>query len=194
MSTPSTKEKIVAIADELFYQRGFDHTSFADIAGEVAISRGNFYHHFKTKDQILEAVIELRAENTQAMIREWEEASTSPKERIKSYITILYRNKDKIKKHGCPVGTLTSELAKLNHDAQGLAGRIFTQFDDWLQMQFKELGFTEEAELLSQHVLARSQGIATLYNTFRNDTFLDKEVSLLLNWLEDTCSATNSHQ
>ena len=54
----TTRDSIVSTADTLFYQRGFDHTSFADIAKQVAISRGNFYHHFKSKDQILAAVIE----------------------------------------------------------------------------------------------------------------------------------------
>ncbi|MDD9913854.1 MAG: helix-turn-helix domain containing protein, partial [Rhodospirillaceae bacterium] len=37
----------------LFYRHGFDHTSFADIAEAVQISRGNFYYHFRTKDDIL---------------------------------------------------------------------------------------------------------------------------------------------
>lgn len=41
-------------ADELFYRQGYEHTSFSNIAGAVQISRGNFYHHFKTKDEILD--------------------------------------------------------------------------------------------------------------------------------------------
>ena len=40
--------EVVAEADRLFYEQGFDHTSFAAIADGVGISRGNFYHHFKT--------------------------------------------------------------------------------------------------------------------------------------------------
>ncbi|MCK0071233.1 TetR/AcrR family transcriptional regulator [Kordiimonas laminariae] len=193
MTKETTRERIITVADNLFYEQGFDHTSFADIAGETSISRGNFYHHFKTKDQILEAVIELRLKNTLAMIKEWEAASHCAKERIKSYITILDRNKNKIAKHGCPVGTLTSELAKLSHDAQGSANKIFSLFDEWLQIQFIDIGLNDEAELLSQHVLARSQGIATLYNTFQSDTFLKKEISLLLEWLEETCSTTTAN-
>ena len=60
MPNQSTRESIVEAADRLFYQRGYDHTSFADIADDVEISRGNFYHHFKTKDDILAAVISRR--------------------------------------------------------------------------------------------------------------------------------------
>ena len=43
----STRELIVEKADTLFYEGGFEATSFADIAAAVGISRGNFYHHFK---------------------------------------------------------------------------------------------------------------------------------------------------
>ena len=37
-----TRTEIVEAADMLFFQHGFDHTSFADIAEAVQISRGNF--------------------------------------------------------------------------------------------------------------------------------------------------------
>ncbi|MEW8341923.1 MAG: TetR family transcriptional regulator, partial [Candidatus Thiodiazotropha taylori] len=42
----ATRQQIVEAADDLFYRQGFEHTSFADIAKVVSISRGNFYHHF----------------------------------------------------------------------------------------------------------------------------------------------------
>src|SRR5688500_768121 len=60
MRDKTTRDQIVAAADQLFYRRGFEHTSFSDIADAVRISRGNFYHHFKSKDDILDAVIGAR--------------------------------------------------------------------------------------------------------------------------------------
>ncbi|MGI9514997.1 MAG: TetR/AcrR family transcriptional regulator, partial [Anderseniella sp.] len=50
MNAMGTRDHIVAAASQLFYRQGYEHTSFADIAGAVRISRGNFYYHFKTKD------------------------------------------------------------------------------------------------------------------------------------------------
>ena len=72
MSVSSTRELIVEKADSLFYEGGFEATSFAEIAAAVGISRGNFYHHFKTKDAILEAVIVRRMERTRAMLDGWQ--------------------------------------------------------------------------------------------------------------------------
>ena len=52
MSDKTTRDQIVEAADRLFYRQGYEHTSFADIADAVQISRGNFYYHFKSKDEI----------------------------------------------------------------------------------------------------------------------------------------------
>jgi TetR/AcrR family transcriptional repressor of nem operon len=68
MNEKTTRDQIVEAADQLFYRLGFDHTSFADIAEAMQISRGNFYYRFKTKDEILDAAISLRLVNTQKML------------------------------------------------------------------------------------------------------------------------------
>lgn len=169
----------------LFYQRGFDHTSFADIADAVQISRGNFYYHFRTKDEILDAVIESRVENTRAMLQGWEEASgDNPADAIRSFIRILIDNRADIKRYGCPVGTLTAELAKLNHDARGEANALFALFRRWLAKQFRALGRKSDADALALHLLARSQGVATMANAFRNDAFVRREVEAMGDWLD----------
>ena len=73
-----TRDQIVETADRLFYEQGFDTTSFADIAQAVGISRGNFYHHFRSKDAILEAVIDLRIARTRQMLDNWDQDGTTP--------------------------------------------------------------------------------------------------------------------
>lgn len=117
MTSKATREAIVEAADDLFYRQGFEHTSFADIADVVQISRGNFYHHFKSKDEILDAVIGKRLADRQSMLAKWETEGETPQDRIRSFIDILLVNGPKIRLYGCPIGTLTSELAKLNHAA-----------------------------------------------------------------------------
>lgn len=180
----TTREQIVEAADRLFYERGYEHTSFSDIAGEVRISRGNFYYHFKTKDEILEAVIDRRLSNTRHMLDRWDEEGDSPGDRIRSFIHILIMNRAQIMRHGCPVGTLCGELAKLDHAAQGEANRIFTLFRDWLARQFALLGRAAEADALAMHLLARSQGVATLANAFRDEGFIRQEVAQMCDWLD----------
>ena len=111
----STRELIVETADALFYRRGFEKTSFADIADRVRISRGNFYYHFKSKDDILAAVIALRASKTQAMLQSWTSRAKTPVARLRCFAEMLIQNRKEIERFGCPVGTLCAELAKLDH-------------------------------------------------------------------------------
>lgn len=175
---------IVATADDLFYRQGFEHTSFADIAAAVGISRGNFYHHFKSKDDILEAVIGKRRADRIAMMACWETAATAPLERIERFIDILKVNGEKIRLHGCPIGTLTSELAKLAHPAQSDAVGLLMLFRQWLARQFVALGRVEDADRLAQHLLSRSQGAASLYNAFKDDNFVEGEIADMKSWLQ----------
>ncbi|WP_346898393.1 TetR/AcrR family transcriptional regulator [uncultured Roseibium sp.] len=186
-----TREQIVEAADQLFYRQGYEHTSFSDIAGAVKISRGNFYYHFKTKDEILEAVIEQRLRATRQMLDQWEADGATPAERITCFIKILITNQSKIMAYGCPVGTLTSELAKLGHSAQSDAGRLFTLFREWLSEQFAALGRKADADELAMHLLARSQGVATLANAFHDEAFVTSEVDKMCGWLDDAIS--NKH-
>jgi TetR/AcrR family transcriptional repressor of nem operon len=188
MTGKTTREHIVEAADQLFYRQGYEHTSFADIAGAVKISRGNFYYHFKTKDEILDAVINARLAETRAMLDRWEIEGAEPADRIKSFIDILIANRADIKRYGCPVGTLCGELAKLNHAAQGEANKLFTLFRAWLSRQFMLLG-CDDADMLAMHVLARSQGVATLANAFHDESFIRQEVKVLHDWLTSCVAA-----
>jgi TetR/AcrR family transcriptional regulator, transcriptional repressor for nem operon len=185
----STRDHIVEVADALFYQRGFDRTSFADIAEQVQISRGNFYYHFKSKDDILAAVIERRAAGTQAMLDEWTGQEESPLGRLRCFAQMLVRNRKDIQRHGCPVGSLCTELAKLEHPSQEPAGMIFGQFRDWLRQQFAALGCGKEADALALHLLSRSQGVAALANAFRDERFIRREVALIEDWLASLAPA-----
>ncbi|OJJ09319.1 TetR family transcriptional regulator [Alphaproteobacteria bacterium AO1-B] len=184
MPGKETRRLIVEAADELFYERGFGETSFADIAAAVKISRGNFYYHFKTKDEILEAVIEKRLLDRIAMLERWDEIRGSPEDRIVCFIKIVITNQTKIMAYGCPVGTLTAELAKIDHPASSRANEIMALFRDWLTRQFEVLGCKDKAEDHALHVLSWSQGVATLAQAFKDEAFVTREVENIVAWLD----------
>lgn len=184
MSATETRRQIVEAADRLFYEHGFEATSFADIATAVGLSRGNFYYHFKTKDEILGAVIDLRMAKTRTMLEAWEEAAATPMERIRSLIHILIVNRTKIMAYGCPVGTLCQELAKLDHVGRDDAAKLFGLFREWLARQFTALGRRDDADALALHILMRSQGVAALATALRDEGFIRREVQDMDAWLE----------
>lgn len=52
------KNEILDVAERLFGTKGFDNTSTSDILNEVVIARGTLYYHFKSKEDILDAMID----------------------------------------------------------------------------------------------------------------------------------------
>lgn len=52
------KNEILDVAERLFGAKGYDNTSTNDILNEIGIARGTLYYHFKSKEDILNAVID----------------------------------------------------------------------------------------------------------------------------------------
>lgn len=52
------KKEILDIAEELFVSKGYEGTSTTDILERVGIARGTLYYHFKSKEEILDALID----------------------------------------------------------------------------------------------------------------------------------------
>lgn len=192
MPDRATRDRIVEAADDLFYRQGFDHTSFSDIAEAVGISRGNFYHHFKAKDDILDAVIALRLASTRALLDRWETEGATPEARIRSFIQTMVDNRQEIMAFGSPMGTLCAELTKLEHGAMNAANGLFTLFRTWLAGQFRALGRERDADALAMHLLARSQGVATVANALHDKACIDREVMRMHAWL-GSIAATARH-
>ena len=63
------------------------------------------------------------------------------------------------------------------------ATALFTLFRRWLAEQFTALGLASTADEKALHVLAFSQGAATLANAFGDEDFVRREVDRLEDWL-----------
>lgn len=52
---------ILDTAESLFYQYGYENTSIADLLSAVSLSKGGFYHHFESKQQLLDEICDAKA-------------------------------------------------------------------------------------------------------------------------------------
>ena len=69
------REKILNTATQLFIQKGSEKTSMQDIAQTAGISKGAIYHHFKSKDEIVFAVMRSRQELMEEEMKQWLKAT-----------------------------------------------------------------------------------------------------------------------
>jgi len=52
------KQEIVQAAKDLFNEKGYDHTAVSDIVKRVGVAQGTFYYHFRSKEEVLDAISE----------------------------------------------------------------------------------------------------------------------------------------
>lgn len=64
------KNEILDVAGKLFEEKGYDATSTNDILKEIGIARGTLYYHFKSKEDILDALIERMTDSLMVKARE----------------------------------------------------------------------------------------------------------------------------
>jgi len=178
----NNRTRIIEAADQLFYKRGYNQTSFSDIADITGIPRGNFYYYFKTKDDILAAVVEARIEHYQEALVNCDDASDDPRERLLAFIDIMAGGEETLVDSGCPIGSLCAELAKDTDVLQAKSREVFELLRDWMNRQFEAIGFSD-ANDKAMDLLARMQGVAVMACAFKDNAYLHRSVGELRNWI-----------
>ncbi|MCX7921239.1 MAG: TetR/AcrR family transcriptional regulator [Clostridia bacterium] len=85
------KNEILDVAQELFVTKGFEHTAVSDIVKKVGVSQGTFYYYFKSKDDILTAILQRYAESISSTITKVvEDRQISPQNKLQFIINEFY--------------------------------------------------------------------------------------------------------
>jgi AcrR family transcriptional regulator len=177
------RQQIMDAANQLFYHRGYNQTSFTDIAEAAGVPRGNFYYYFKTKDEILGAVIDRRVERIREMLAAWDAESADPRARLKRFLDMVRNSQDDLSRYGCPMGSLNIELGKAQPTLKAKAKQMFDLFRDWLAAQFAVLG-RRDADELAVHLLGQAQGVSVLTQVYGDGDYLRRELDALASWLD----------
>lgn len=187
-----SRERILEAAQELFHRQGFQATSFSDIAREAGVPRGNFYYHFRTKDEILRAVIGRWRERVAQVLAAVERSGGDPLQRIRRMLRVPLEDPEANMRYGCPLGSLVYELRKADHDPAVWreAVGLFDLLVDWLAARLGELGFApEEARDRALRMLARLQGAILLASAYEDPALLEAEIDALDRWIREGAAA-----
>ena len=180
---PGKRERLVAAAGQLVYEQGIERTTLAEIAKAADVPAGNVYYYFKTKDDVIAAVIESHAQQTKAALAVIEQRHRSPKERLKALVADFISQSDIIALYGCPLGSLCSELDKRVSEPGLPAAELMRVPIEWAEAQFKSLG-REDARDLAFDLLAAYEGSALLANTMRDPEILTSAARRIDRWID----------
>jgi len=177
-----SRARLLEAAEKTTYRYGFGNTAIADIAREARVPVGNVYYYFKTKDEIGGAIVDLRVSRFRKLLEEFDQTD-SPKQRLCAFVDVKIKNRRELARHGCPVGTLCSELRKLRGSAADRSTLLFSTALEWMERQFRALGKGADSRLLAVHLLSATQGVSVLAHTFSDPGLIDMEAMHLKDWI-----------
>ena len=180
---PGKRERLVAAAAQLVHEQGIERTTLAEIAKAADVPAGNVYYYFKTKDDVLAAVIESHARQIKTTLDLIEERHRIPKGRLKALVGDFVSRSELIAEYGCPLGTLCSELDKRIAEPRLPAAELMRVPIEWAQTQFKSLGRQDSHEL-AVDLMAAYEGSALLANTLRDPKILTSAARRLDRWID----------
>ena len=180
---PGKRERLVAAAAQLLHQQGIERTTLADIANAADVPPGNVYYYFKTKDDVIAAVIEAHTQQIKTVLAFIDAHHRSPKSRLKAFVREFTAQGEIVAQHGCPLGSLCSELGKRVRQSDLAAAELMRLPIEWAGQQFRALG-RRDAHDLALDLLAAYEGSALLANTLGDPNVLSKAARRLNHWID----------
>jgi AcrR family transcriptional regulator len=176
------RQRLIAAARKIVHEQGVERTTLAHVASAADVPVGNIYYYFKTKDELLSAVLDAYNDDYQTLDQMLARHQT-PKAKLKGLLRLWTTAPERIAMYGCPIGSLCSELDKRNDDisrhAAAVLGRLITSAEE----QFTQLG-RRDAHELGVALVASWEGIALLANTLRDPGLITTEARRLERWID----------
>ncbi|MGD1318061.1 TetR family transcriptional regulator [Chryseobacterium sp. 2R14A] len=181
----ATRLNILQKAFELIYANGYQTTSVDEIIATTQVTKGAFYYHFKTKDEMGLAIInELMIPNFKNTFIEPFQNIVNPLDGIYNLMYDLLMENDTLKvEYGCPASNFTQEMAPWNIDFTKALNTLSLQWENTM-IEAVEKG--KENGLVKAEVNAKEVAVFVLsgYWGVRNLGKLENSKSIYLVYLK----------
>ena len=180
---PAKRERLVAAATQLLHEQGIERTTLAGIALAADVPAGNVYYYFKTKDDVIAAVIDAHAQQVKTTLAVIDSHHRSPRGRLKAFVREFTAQSELVAQHGCPLGSLCSEIGKRVGQSDFATAELMSLLIEWAERQFRSLG-RHDAHDLALDLIAAYEGTALLANTLRDPSVLSGAARRLNHWID----------
>jgi len=127
----TTRDLILDAATRLIHLQGYHCTSLDDVLRESGVGKGNFYYHFKSKEELGYAIIDRVMQGFLERTLEPAFADTTgdPVTQVHAFLDhVLDNQRQRNCVGGCPIGNLASELSDVH---EGFRRRLAGIFAEW---------------------------------------------------------------
>jgi TetR/AcrR family transcriptional repressor of nem operon len=183
--TLDTRDRLIASAMQLFWEKGYASTSVADVLQHAHVNSGSLYHFFPGKQELLLAVLDRYREGIRPMLLEpaWRGVS-DPIDRVFALLA-RYRKGivDTDCRYGCPIGSLALEIHEPDPPVRAALAANFsawtTAIEACLDAADPSLPDHVDRHGLATFVLTTMEGGVMQARTHRDVAYFDRSVRQL---------------
>jgi TetR/AcrR family transcriptional regulator, transcriptional repressor for nem operon len=127
----TTREAILVAALRLMHVHGYNGTSLDDVLRESGIGKGNFYYHFRSKEELGYAILDQIVSTFVGQTLEpcFSDPTDPPLAQIGCFLDrVVQAQRDRQCRGGCAMGNLASELSDVH---EGFRKRLASVFTTW---------------------------------------------------------------
>jgi TetR/AcrR family transcriptional repressor of nem operon len=166
-----TREKILRTANDLFYLYGYNSTGLDRIVSAAGVTKGNFYYHFKSKEELAIAVLDWHRDRFLHELHLDQVTNSPPLEilvRVLEGISIHIINQGNGNVRGCFFGNFALEMSIGSEAVRGKVQEIFDNFRQFFRQLLEqaqargELSTTLDATRVAGIILNLMEGAILL--------------------------------
>ncbi|MBD8081377.1 TetR/AcrR family transcriptional regulator [Chryseobacterium caseinilyticum] len=180
-----TRLNILQKAFELIYQKGYQTTSVDEIIATTQVTKGAFYYHFKTKDEMGLAILnELMIPNFKNNFIQPFQTEGHPLDTIYNLLHYLLIESEDLKvEYGCPASNFTQEMAPWNIDFTKALNNLSI---NWEKTMIDAIEKAKKEQVLKSDVNAKEVAVFVIsgYWGVRNLGKLENSKSVYLIYLK----------
>ena len=181
-SPPPAKAKLLDAAKGLMLAKGYTATTVEEICAAAGLTKGSFFHYFKSKEDLGRAVLDYFIQTTQQAFRDAPfHKKRDPLQRVYGYVDFtIQMSQSPMAQHGCLLGNFAQELSDTHEQLRQSCCRHFKQWADGLQkdLELAKARHVHRPQLdtrsLAEHFIAVIEG-ALILAKVRQDTSVVKE-------------------
>lgn len=188
----STREAIVKAATRLIHVHGYSSTTLDDVLRETCVGKGNFYYHFRSKEDLGYAILDALIASFLSRTLEpcFSDPDAAPMTQVRCFLRrVLEAQRERNCVGGCAMGNLASELSDVH---EGFRTRLATLFTAWqarlasaleAARRRGELAPDTEPEMLARFLVASLEGAILLAKVSKDIRTMEQCVTELKRYL-----------
>ncbi|MBQ0707054.1 MULTISPECIES: TetR/AcrR family transcriptional regulator [unclassified Ochrobactrum] len=170
-----TRNRIVEAAAKLFHSEGIGRVSVDAVAEKAGLTKRTLYYHFRSKDDLIAAYLEMRDQPNLLLFQRWyEEADGDASDRIREIFKHLAAAARHPKWKGCGFQRTSVELFHLPGHPALKVGRVHKKrVEDWLYSIFDRTRAPDAARQLARQIILLLDGAFAVALLHRDPSYIE---------------------